>query len=401
MGIIILMKILFVADGRSPTAQNWIRHFSERGDDVFLASTFHCDLDFLVKRLEITPVAFSAVKKQTSHPGSASSRALGLRTLFRQWLGPLTIPRSARKLRAFIQEIQPDIVHAMRIPYEGMLAASAMRGLDTSEKDTRSTRPPLVSSIWGNDFTLHAPSTPLMRRYTRMTMQTVNALHADCERDIRLAREWGLSVDKPTLVVPGNGGIRSDVFYPNVEPVKNPVIINPRGIRAYVRNDVFFKSIPLVLEKYPNAKFICSSMQGESQAVQWTKELKIEHAVQLNPPLSHAQMADVFRSAQIVVSPAIHDGTPNSLLEGMACGCFPVAGDLESIREWITHGQNGLLVDPNDPQSLADGILLAIEREDLRREAAGLNAKIISTRAEYTRNMKLVGEFYESVIRIS
>ena len=367
------MKILFVADGRSPTALNWIRYFVERGDEVFLASTFQCELDFPIKRLEITPVAFSSVKKQSSRPGNASSRmlrlgsaqALGLRTLIRQWLGPLTIPRSAalRKLRAFIQEVQPDIIHAMRVPYEGMLAASALSGgFDTPfAKALRATRPPFVSSIWGNDFTLHAPSTPLMKRYTRLTMKTVDALHADCERDIRFAHEWGLSMDKPTLVVPGNGGIRTDIFYPNVEPVKNPIIINPRGMRAYVRNETFFRSIPLVLEKRPDARFICSSMQGEVQAEQWIKEFKIEHAVQLLAPVSHDEMADVFRSAQIIVSPAIHDGTPNSLLEGMACGCFPVAGDLESIREWITHGQNGLLVDPNDRQSIADGILLAIE----------------------------------------
>jgi glycosyltransferase involved in cell wall biosynthesis len=110
------------------------------------------------------------------------------------------------------------------------------------------------------------------------------------------------------------------------------------------------------------------------------------------------EMGDAFRAAQVVVSPSIHDGTPNSLLEGMACGCFPVAGDLESIREWITHGQNGLLVDPNSPQSIADAILLALEREDLRREAAGLNGKIISARGEYTQNMNLVGEFYKLVI---
>jgi glycosyltransferase involved in cell wall biosynthesis len=389
------MKIFFVADGRSPISQSWIRYFTERerGDEVYLASTFACDVDFPLKRLEFTPVAFSAVKKQTSRPVSGSSRAVGLRTLIRQWVGPLTIPRSPalRKLRAFIREVQPDIIHALRIPYEGMLAASALEGLVS--------RPPFLVSVWGNDFTLHAPSTPLMSYYTRKTINAVDALHADCKRDIRLAQAWGLSVDKPTLVTPGNGGIRSDVFYPPLEPVMNPVIINPRGFRVYVRNEAFFKSIPLVLAKRSDARFICSSMQGESQALQWVKELKIEHAVQLNPPLSHAQMGDVFRGAQIVVSPSIHDGTPNSLLEGMACGCFPIAGDLESIREWITHAQNGLLVDPNNPQAIADAILIALEREDLRREAAGLNAKMISARAEYTGNMEKVREFYESVIR--
>jgi glycosyltransferase involved in cell wall biosynthesis len=393
------MKILFVADGRSPISQNWIRHFAERerGDDVYLASTFDCDVDFPLKRLEFTPVAFSEVKKKSSSPGSGSSRTLSLRTLIRQWVGPLTIPRSAalRKLRAFIQEVQPDIIHAMRIPYEGMLTASALSGMTSGERNEVEAR--FIVSIWGNDFTLHAPSTPLMKYFTRKTMNAVHALHADCERDVRLARTWGLSVDKPTLVIPGNGGIRNDIFYPPKEFVKEPIIINPRGFRAYVKNEAFFKSIPLVLAKRNDARFICSSMQGESQAIQWMKELKIEHAVQLNPPLSHSQMGDVFRGAQIVVSPSIHDGTPNSLLEGMACGCFPIAGDLESIREWITHAQNGLLVDPNNPQSIADAILIALEREDLRREAAGLNAKIISARAEYGQNMEKVVEFYESV----
>lgn len=382
------MKILFVADGRSPISKNWIRYFAERGDDVYLASTFACDVDFPLKRLEFTPVAFSSVKKQTSQPGSGSSRSLSLRTLIRQWVGPLTIARSARKLRAFIQEVQPDIIHALRVPYEGMLTASALSEVEA---------PRFIVSIWGNDFTLHAPSTPLMGYYTRKTMNAVDALHADCERDLRLAQTWGLGVDKPTLVTPGNGGIRSDVFYPPENPVVNPVIINPRGFRSYVKNEAFFTSIPLVLAKRSDARFICSSMQGESQALQWMKELKIEHAVQLNPPLSHAQMGDVFRGTQIVVSPSIHDGTPNSLLEGMACGCFPIAGDLESIREWITPGHNGLLVDPNDPQAIADAILTALENENLRHEAAGLNAKIISARAEYEGSMEKVVGFYEEV----
>jgi len=266
------MKILFVADGRSPISQNWIRYFAERGDEVFLASTFACDVDFPIERLEFTPVAFSAVKKQGSSPGRNSSRALGLRTLIRQWIGPVTIARSAQKLRAFIREVQPDIIHALRVPYEGMLAVSALEGL--------ASRPPFLVSIWGNDFTLHAPSTPLMGYYTRKTMKAADALHADCARDIRLAQTWGLGVDQPTLVTPGNGGIRVEVFYPPKEAVKNPVIINPRGFRAYVKNEAFFKSIPLVLDKRSDARFVCSSMQGEPQVLQWMKELNIEHAVQ-------------------------------------------------------------------------------------------------------------------------
>jgi glycosyltransferase involved in cell wall biosynthesis len=380
------MKILYVADGRSPIAQNWIRHFVERGDEVYLASTFACALDFQVKEMELTPVAFSSVKKVTQRPGTASARTVGLRTAIRQWFGPVTIRNASSRLREFIQRIKPDLVHAMRIPYEGMLAADAYSGA------------PLVVSTWGNDFTLHGPSTSLMKHYTRWTMQVADALHSDCHRDIRLANEWGFGVRKPSLVAPGNGGIRGEIFYPPTNPVQGPVILNPRGVRPYVRNDVFFKAIPLVLAKHPDARFLFALMAGEPHVEKWIKELQIAAAVELLPPLTHEQMADVFRRAQIVASPSIHDGTPNSLLEGIACGCFPVAGDLESIREWITPGGNGLLFDPNDERSIASTIVTAIEGHSLREQAAAFNRDMIAERAEYKSNMKRAEHFYEGIL---
>ena len=382
------MKILFVADARSPIATNWIRHFAQRGNEVHIASTFQCSLDFPIKSLEITPVAFSSVKKSTQRPGGGSSSAIKLRTAIRHFLGPLTIRRSAQRLRSYIEQVKPDLIHAMRTPYEGMLAADAYTG-----------SVPLIVSIWGNDFTLHAKSNPMMSHYTHWTMQVADALHSDCERDVRLAREWGLSVDKPYLVAPGNGGIRSDVFHPAETPVEDPIIINPRGFRAYVRSDSFFHAIPFVLAKHPNAKFLCTAMAGEPQAVTWVRELNIAHAVELLAPVPHFEMAKQFRRAQIVCSPSIHDGTPNTLLEGIASGCFPIAGDLESIREWITPNENGLLFDSNDPKSIADAIITAIENKNLRGKAAGLNRETIATRAEYQMNMQKAEEFYGEVVR--
>jgi glycosyltransferase involved in cell wall biosynthesis len=228
-------------------------------------------------------------------------------------------------------------------------------------------------------------------------MGVADGLHSDCQRDVRLAKQWGFRVDKPSLVAPGNGGIRSDVFYPPEKLVDEPVILNPRGVRPYVRNDSFFKAIPLVLEKHPQAKFLCTGMQGEAQAIQWTQELGIEGAVELLAPIPNPEMADLYRRAQILVSPSIHDGTPNTLLEGMACGCFPIAGDLDSIREWITHNENGLLFDSTNPQSIADAIIEGIEKVNLREKAAGLNGEIISARAEYKINMLRAEEFYRKV----
>lgn len=383
------MKILFAADGRSPIAINWMQFFVERGDDVYLASTFDCQPELDLAGLYITPVAFSAAKQPSASTAlrPASSRALKLRAAIRHYLGPLTITRSARKLRTVIDRVQPDLIHAMRIPYEGMLAADAYNGT------------PLLVSVWGNDFTLHAPSTRLMRHYTRWTVQVTHALHADCQRDIRLAQEWGFPATRPTLVTPGGGGIRTDVFFPPEKPIEDPVVVNPRGFRTYVRNDVFFKAIPFVLKEIPQARFLCASMAGKLQAQKWIEELGIGHAVELLAPMPHARMAKIYRRAAVLVSPSVHDGTPNTLLEGMASGCFPVAGDLESIREWITDGQNGLLTDATNPRRLAESILKALKSKDLRKQAAGLNAKRIAEKGEYYTCMRQAETFYKNVIR--
>ena len=385
------MKILYVVDARSPIALNWIRHFVERGDEIYIASTFPASMDLPVKRMVTIPVAFSGLKRPSQRPGAASARTLGLRTIIRQWFGPLTVRRAARQLRAFIEEVQPDLIHAMRIPYEGMIASSSLgyigRGNPAPTK--------LIISTWGNDFTLHAPSSPLMRYYTRRTMQLTDAIHADCHRDVRLAKEWGFDSSKPSLVAPGNGGVRTKIFYPPATPVQEPVILNPRGFRPYVRNDTFFKSIPLVLAKHPNAKFICTGMAGEEEAIRRIREFGIGDSVELLGLIPSNQMADMYRRAQILVSPSIHDGTPNTLLEGMACGCLPVAGDLESIREWITPNENGLLFDSNESQSIASAIIHAIENKTLREKSAGLNREIISARAEYGRNMQRAEKFYK------
>jgi hypothetical protein len=113
------MRILFVTDARSPISNNWIKHFLKPENEIYIASTFDCELDLPVNGFEFTPVAFSSAKKKSSAPSSASSLTLNLRTALRQWVGPLTISASARKLRKFIQQVQPDLIHAMRIPYEG------------------------------------------------------------------------------------------------------------------------------------------------------------------------------------------------------------------------------------------------------------------------------------------
>lgn len=323
-----------------------------------------------------------------------------LSTTMRFWLGPLELNRHVGRLRELITEIAPDIVHAMRIPFEGIMAAKSMPvGL------------PLLISVWGNDFTLVAASNPLMARQTVKAMQRADALHSDCNRDMRLAiQDWGFDLKKPSTVLPGSGGVRTSLFYPEPEPGIRAqmniapgasVIINPRGFRTYIRNDVFFQAIPLVLKQRPEAVFICMGMQGSPVADKWVSGLGIKDNVRLLPVASHDEMANLFRASEITVSPSLHDGTPNSLLEAMACGCFPVAGNIESVREWITDGENGLLCDPTDKESVARAILRALEDRELRDKAKVFNLSLVTEHAEYENVMTKAEEFYHRVAQTS
>lgn len=388
------MRILFVADGRSPIALNWIEYFLAGEHQVHLASTFDCQAEARLASFQVIPVAFSGLKKGTpagQQPPLAMGSGAGVkrRTLVRQWLGPLTLLGAARRLKSLTGRIQPDLVHAMRIPFEGMLAATSEPGM------------PLLVSVWGNDFTLHARSTPGMGRLTRRALQQASALHSDCQRDHRLALEWGFDPGKTHVVLPGAGGVQSSLFYPPAEEIGDSdrlrTVINPRGIRAYVRSDSFFQAAALVTKERPGVRFLCPAMAGEAQAHKWLRELGIEAQVVLLPPQTRPHMAELFRRSAVAVSPSTHDGTPNTLLEAMACGCFPVAGDLEPLREWIKPGENGLLVDPADPQALSQAILAALEQPELRERARARNLQLVRAKADYETVMRQAEQFYRSL----
>jgi len=306
-------------------------------------------------------------------------------------LGPLSLPYDQKRFRILVEEIRPDLIHALRLPFEGMLAAAAPRQC------------PLIVSIWGNDLTLHAHGSMLMGSLTRRTLQRADGLIADTARDIRLGYEWGFAPGKPTLVVPGGGGIRLEDMNTKLESgmlpeelPDVPIVINPRGQRpGSLRQDVFFQSIPLVLEKIPQTLFICPPLSGDAESEHWVKSLRIRSNTKLWPRLNQSQLWLLFKKGRVFVSPSIHDGTPNSMLEAMACGCFPVVGDIESMREWVTPGVNGLLVDAASPRALANGIIAALENPAMCAAAKKQNARIIAERAEYKQCMAMTEAFFQ------
>jgi glycosyltransferase involved in cell wall biosynthesis len=396
------MNLAILADARSMIAINWVRWLVEHGHSVHWISSRSASppLPGLAsfRILPLFPELPNGVnisrKNRLLHPAA---------TIMRHWWMPFRLGARGSELNRLLKEIQPDLLHAMRIPQEGMVAAQARTILSGYSRSV-----PLLASVWGDDFTYHAQSSPMMKQLTRTTMKKVDALHSDCRRDIRLAIEWGMRIDTMTMVEPGNGGIRSDLFFqgkPGDELLKRfslpedaLFIVNPRGIRGVARTDTFFRSIPRVHKEIPSAHFLALRMAGSAEAEEWVRRLGLGDCVTLLPALSAEDMAELFRLSAVMLSLTVHDGLPNVLLEAMACGCYPVCGDLESLREWIDDGRNGSLVPAGDPEIVAGTVIRVASDSALRREAAQRNAGIIRERAEWNTVMGRVEEFYRAMI---
>ena len=403
--------ILILADGRSPTAQSWIKSLIALKYRVSLISTYTCQSLPGLENFAILPVALSQFAGGSSNPNpnpKASStpkstlkksvrRFANLFQRLRYYLGPISLCFRAREYKNLIVKLQPDLVHALRIPFEGMLGSYTP--LST----------PFVVSTWGNDLTLHAKGSFLMRSNTRKCLQRADGLTSDTWRDLRLARQWGLTDSAPTLVVPGCSGIdMQSILDPDAVlfnasayhiPQGNLWAVNPRGMRpGSVHNDVFFAAIPLVLQKHPEVIFICPNFAGSRQAEDWLDLYNIRQSTFLLPKLPQQELWALFKHSELFISPSSHDGTPNTLLEALACGCFPIVGDIESLREWIKDGKNGLLIDPQDPQALANAISQALESSKLRQEAAKLNKTLVQQRASLAINQPQIKKFYTHVI---
>ena len=246
----------------------------------------------------------------------------------RSSIGPALVHAKRGRLQRLVERHRPDLIHAMRIPFEG-IAAAELTGL------------PMIVSVWGNDFTLHAERNRMMAKATRRTLATADVLHCDCRRDARMAREWGFPADHPIWVLPGNGGVDRSVFHAGRSdfrlrlgiPERATVILNPRGIREYVRTDIFFRALSPVLRSFPDVHVVCPGMAGSRYAENMITDTRLDRRrVHLLPVLDHRLMADAFRSSRVSVSLSEHDGTPNTLLEAMACGALPVVGDVASVR---------------------------------------------------------------------
>ena len=109
---------------------------------------------------------------------------------------------------------------------------------------------------------------------------------------------------------------------------------------------------------------------------------QLEEHVHLVGPKTQAQLLHEYQQATVFCLPCRvlkngdRDGIPNVLMEAMSCGLPVVTTDVSGIPELIRNGANGLLVPPDDPETLAD-VLQRLFRDPLF--AASLGSEAVKT----------------------
>jgi glycosyltransferase involved in cell wall biosynthesis len=103
----------------------------------------------------------------------------------------------------------------------------------------------------------------------------------------------------------------------------------------------------------------------------------------------------------IYIGNSISDGMPNTLLEALTMGAFPIQSNPGGVtEEIIENGKNGFLI--NNPESILEIekiILNAVLNLNLIENAAIENATIAFERLDYFNNREKVVAIYKDILK--
>jgi glycosyltransferase involved in cell wall biosynthesis len=104
------------------------------------------------------------------------------------------------------------------------------------------------------------------------------------------------------------------------------------------------------------------------------RTLQIMDQVHFLGHVEHGKLPAHYAKADLLVLPSRMESFGLVLVEAMACGLPVVATRVGGIPEVVEDGVTGLLVPPNDPEALAEGINSLLEDPD-RMKAMGARGR--------------------------
>jgi glycosyltransferase involved in cell wall biosynthesis len=108
-------------------------------------------------------------------------------------------------------------------------------------------------------------------------------------------------------------------------------------------------------------------------------------------------LAAFHAACDVIAIPSLWEGLPYTLLEAMRAGKAIVASRVGGRADVVQDGQDGLLVEPGNPQSLARALVRALRDGELRSHLAEAARAKLKTAYRLDRMVAKIGELYEEL----
>jgi teichuronic acid biosynthesis glycosyltransferase TuaC len=130
-------------------------------------------------------------------------------------------------------------------------------------------------------------------------------------------------------------------------------LIEKKGLKSLI------KTSDIIFEKYgEKIKFI---VVGDGI---FRKEILKRRNIIATGNLPPEEVNDWFVAADIFILPSLAEGRPTVLYEAMASQCPIIATNVGGIPEQLKDGYNGFLVEPKNPDMLAEKIIYLLDNEN-------------------------------------
>jgi glycosyltransferase involved in cell wall biosynthesis len=122
-------------------------------------------------------------------------------------------------------------------------------------------------------------------------------------------------------------------------------------------------------------------------------------AVEVLPDLSESEKQGLLRSSSVLVLPSTMESFGIVLLEAWASATPVIALDTPVMTEVVTGGIDGVLVDPDDDEAMADAIAELLSDPDRARSMGLAGFRNVTDRYSWDVAAEQLEAVYESVIR--
>ena len=109
------------------------------------------------------------------------------------------------------------------------------------------------------------------------------------------------------------------------------------------------------------------------------------------------QIVNIYRSADVFVTPSLEDNLPNTIMEAMACGVPCVGFKVGGIPEEIDHQKNGYVAAYRDAEDLARGIHWVLQEADYEALSKAAVTKVSRSYSQQSVALKYTEVYNEAL----